>query len=35
MIKKIKSYIKNWWKKHIVDYCPPDIEDDEFSNKYR
>jgi hypothetical protein len=35
MIKKIKSYIKNWWKKYIVDYCPPDIEDDEFSNKYR
>ena len=28
-------YIKNWWKKHIVDVCPPELEDEEFSEKYR
>ena len=34
-MKKILNYIKNWWKRHIVDDCPPHLEDDEFSNKYR
>ena len=34
-MKKILNFIKTWWKKHIVDYCPPELEDDEFSNKYR
>lgn len=28
-------YIKNWWRKHIVDVCPPELEDEEFSEKYR
>ena len=35
MISKLFKYIKNWWKKHIVDDCPPELEEDEFSNKYR
>lgn len=35
MLKVIYNYIKKWWRKHIVDYCPPELEDDEFSNKYR
>ena len=34
MISKLFKYIKNWWKRHIVDDCPPELED-EFSNKYR
>jgi hypothetical protein len=34
-MKKILNFIKTWWKKHIVDVCPPELEDDEFSNKYR
>jgi len=34
-IKKLLDYIKNWWKKHIVDVCPPHLEDDEFSEKHR
>jgi len=35
MITKIINYIKIWWRKHIVDICPPELEDDEFSDKYR
>ena len=27
--------IKRWWKKHIADNCPPDLDDHEFSEKYR
>jgi len=34
-MKKIISCLKNWWKKHIVDVCPPNLEDDEFSEKHR
>lgn len=34
-MRKIINCIKNWWKKHIVDVCPPHLEDDEFSDKYR
>ena len=35
MIKKIKLYFISWWKRHIVDDCPPELGDDEFSEKYR
>jgi hypothetical protein len=34
-MKKIINYIKLWWRKNIVDTCPPELEDDEFSEKYR
>lgn len=34
-MKKIISFLKNWWRKHIADVCPPHLEDDEFSEKYR
>lgn len=34
-MKKIISFLKNWWRKHIVDDCPPHLEDEEFSDKYR
>ena len=34
-MNKILNYIKNWWKKHIIDVCPPHLEGEEFSNKYR
>jgi len=30
----IIDYIKRWWKKHIVDDYPSELED-EFSEKYR
>jgi hypothetical protein len=33
-IKKIKLCFISWWKRNIVDYCPPEL-DDEFSEKYR
>jgi hypothetical protein len=33
-IKKIKLYFISWWKRHIVNDCPPEL-DDEFSEKYR
>jgi len=35
MRNKIVKYIKKWWRKHIVDDCPPELEDEEFSEKYR
>lgn len=35
MLKKIKTWFKNWCRKHIVDKCPPELEDVEFSDKYR
>jgi len=35
MLKKIKTYLKGWWKRNIVDDCPPELEDEEFSEKYR
>lgn len=35
MIKKFKIRFKKWWKKHIIDYCPPELEDIEFSDKFR
>jgi hypothetical protein len=34
-MNKILSCIRNWWGKHIISYCPPELEDDEFSDKYR
>jgi hypothetical protein len=35
MIKYIKDKIRIWWKKHIADYPPKEIEDIEFSEKFR
>lgn len=35
MINKFKMCIMSWWKRHIVDDCPPELEDEEFSDKYR
>jgi hypothetical protein len=35
MLKKIITYLKGWWKRNIVDECPPELEDEEFSEKYR
>jgi hypothetical protein len=35
MVNKIKLFIRNWWSKHIIDKCPPELEDEEFSDKYR
>jgi hypothetical protein len=35
MFKIILLYIKGWWKRHIVDECPNELVDDEFSEKYR
>jgi len=34
-MSKLIKYIKIWWRKHIADVCPPELEDDEFSEKYR
>jgi hypothetical protein len=34
-MSKLIKCIKNWWRKHIVDVCPPELEDEEFSEKYR
>lgn len=34
-MKRIIEYIKSWWRRHIIDWCPPELEDDEFSEKYR
>ncbi len=35
IIKKIKDHISLWWRRNIVDNCPPELEDEEFSEKYR
>jgi hypothetical protein len=35
MLQKIKMHLKNWWKRNIVDDCPPELESDEFSEKHR
>ena len=32
---RLVNFIKNWWRRHISDDCPPELEEDEFSNKYR
>jgi len=24
------QWLKKWWKKHIIDTCPSDLEDKEF-----
>jgi hemerythrin len=34
MVNKLLKYIKRWWKKHIADDCPSNLED-EFTNKFR
>lgn len=34
-MKKILNRIKSWWKRNIIDYVPKEIEDIEFSEKYR
>ena len=33
-MKRILNYIKKWWRKHVIDTCPPELED-EYSNKNR
>ena len=35
IIKKFKNYLKGWWKRHIIDECPPELVDIEFSDKFR
>jgi len=35
MISRIKEWFKSWWKRNIVDDCPPELEEHEFSDKYR
>ena len=35
MISQIIISIKSWWKRHIIDYVPKHLEDDEFSEKWR
>lgn len=35
MFKKVINYLKGWWKRHIIDDCPPELVDEEFSDKYR
>ncbi len=35
MLIKVKEWFRKWWKRNIVDYCPPELEDEEFSNKHR
>ncbi len=35
MLSKIKKYLKGWWKRHIIDDCPPELVEHEFSDKYR
>jgi len=27
ILKKIIKKIKKWWRKHIVDVCPPHLDD--------
>ena len=34
-MSKLIECVRKWWRKHIVDVCPPNLEDDEFSEKYR
>jgi len=35
MLKKLKLFLLGWFKRHIADDCPPHLENEEFSNKYR
>jgi hypothetical protein len=35
MLSRLVRILRVWWKKHIVDVCPPELEDEEFSEKYR
>ena len=35
MLQKIKTYLKNCWKRNIVDDCPLELEEYEYSEKYR
>jgi len=35
MLKLYITYLKLWWRKHIIDVCPPELEDIEFSEKFR
>jgi len=35
MIVRFLNFMRYWWKKHIADVCPPELEDEEFSEKYR
>ena len=35
MLSKLKVWFKEWWRRNIVDYCTPELEDEEFYDKYR
>jgi hypothetical protein len=35
MFKVLYNKIKSFWRKHIISYVPPELEDDEFSDKFR
>tara|TARA_B100000963_G_C22372591_1_gene556563 strand:- start:198 stop:302 length:105 start_codon:yes stop_codon:yes gene_type:complete len=32
---KFLNFLRSWWKEHIADVCPPELEEEEFSEKYR
>jgi hypothetical protein len=34
-IKSFKIALGLFWQKHIISYVPPELEDDEFSDKFR
>lgn len=34
-MNRLVGILRLWWKKHIADVCPPELEDEEFSEKYR
>ena len=35
MKNNISNFLKKWWKCVIVDLCPKELEDIEFSEKFR
>ena len=35
MIQRFKNWLKGWWKRHIVDVCPPQLEEYEFGDKWK
>jgi hypothetical protein len=35
MFNKFRIWLKNWWRKHIVDECPPHLEEYEYGDKWK
>ena len=33
MFRVFKTWFKLWWKKHIVDECPPHLQEYEYGDK--